>query len=198
MSLAAPPATGHGAHRHRTWLHLLPRDPEFIPSPNQLDEAVDLLVLSHLAIRGPEPGTLLPGPAFAEILLPGQLVPLAGPARGEVRLDAGVLRCYPDPGSEGFDTDPPRGYRAGCPGCSGTLEFFTLRFPNPDPMRADCPTCGASIDISQLDWSPRLPAARAELTFGDLGHRPSLRSTAFFGQLEAAWGTALDEAYVTL
>lgn len=190
--------SGHGSHGHRTWLHLLPQDPEFVPGPEQLEATRGLLLKSGLATRGPEPDVLLPGPAFSRLLLtPGQL-PMAGPGRGEVRLEVGVLRCYPDPGPEGFDTDPPPSYRVDCPRCGVPLEFFRLRFPDPDPMRAACPTCAADFDISTLPWSPRLPVARAELTFGDLEGRPSLRNSDFFSQLESLWGTAILEAHVTL
>jgi hypothetical protein len=123
---------------------------------------------------------------------------MAGPVRGEVRLEAGVLRCYPDPGPDGFDTDPPRGYESDCPSCGDRLEFFRLRFPDPDPMRAACPRCAVSFDISARTWAPRLPVARAELTFGDLEGRPTLRASELFGQLERLWGTVLIEAHVTL
>lgn len=147
---------------------------------------------------GPDPGVLAPGPAFAELLLVGRSIPLAGAIRGEVRLDVGVLRCYPDPGPEGFETEPPQPYQATCPGCGVQLEFFKLRFPEPAPMVADCPQCGISLDVSTLRWSPRLPVARAEVTFGDLDGRPSLRQTGFFGELEKLWATPLWEVHVTL
>jgi hypothetical protein len=190
--------SGHGVHGHRTWLHLIPEDPEFVPSPGVLDDTSRLLIESGLATHGPEPAILLPGPSFPRLLLaPGRL-PMAGPVRGEVRLEAGVLRCYPDPGPEGFDTDPPGEYVADCPGCGCGLEFFKLRFPQPDPMRAACSNCATNFDISQQPWSPRLPVARAELTFGDLQGRPSLRGSDFFGQLERLWANAVAEVYVTL
>ncbi|MGA7173434.1 MAG: hypothetical protein WCB86_05370 [Candidatus Dormiibacterota bacterium] len=189
---------GHGAHGHRTWLHLLPEDQTFIPGAGQLEDTADLLVECGLATRGAEPVDLLPGPAFARLLLaPGQL-PMAGVVRGEVRLEAGILRCYPDPGPDGFDTDPPQGYESGCPSCGNRLEFFRLRFPVPDPMRGACPRCAESFDISALTWAPRLPVARAELTFGDLEGRPTLRASEFFGQLERLWGTVVVEVHVTL
>lgn len=198
MLPAPPPGSGHGGHGHRTWLHLLPQDPNFVPGPSQLEAAAELLVEIGLAARGPDPDSLRPGPTFAQLLLvPGKL-PMAGPIRGEVRLEAGVLRCYPDPGPEGFDTDPLRTYTTDCPECGVPLEFFRLRFPYLDPMRAACPACPADVDISALPWSPRLPVARTELTFGDLEGRPSLRGSEFFGQLESLWATSLSETHVTL
>lgn len=157
-----------------------------------------LLATSHLAVPGADQSVLTPGPAFAALLLARGLIPMAGAIRGEVRLDAGVLRCYPDPGPEGFETDPPQPYQANCPGCAAELEFFKLRFPEPDPMVADCPRCGLCLDVSMLTWSPRLPVARAEVTFGDLDGRPSLRETDFFGELEKLWATSLWEVHVTL
>jgi hypothetical protein len=123
---------------------------------------------------------------------------MAGSSRGEVRLEAGVLRCYPDPGPEGFDTEPLHSYREACPSCGAELEFFGLRFPTPDPMQAACPGCGEALDVSSLGWSPALPVARAELTFGDLAGRPSLQGTDFFKRLELAWETPLREVHVTL
>jgi hypothetical protein len=194
-----PLQTGSGhSHGHRTWLHLLSQDPDFVPGPAQLAATEALLVDSELATRGPQPDILVPGPAFGRLLLSQGKLPMVGLVRGEVRLEAGVLRCYPDPGPEGFDTDPPRPYRADCPNCRAPLEFFRLRFPDPDPMQAVCPACGTAFDISSLPWSPRLPVARVELTFGALDGRPSLRATEFFGQLERLWATALDEVHVTL
>lgn len=190
--------SGHGAHGHRTWLHLLSVDPTLVPSPEQLEATSNLLVECGLATLGPEPDILLPGPAFARLLHPPGQLPMAGPVRGEVRLEVGVLRCYPDPGPEGFETDPPPSYRAACPTCGLSLEFFLLRFPHPDPMLAACPTCAGEFDISSLPWSPRLPVARAELTFGDLEGRPSLRTSDFFSRLESLWQTPLTEVYVTL
>ncbi|MGH7643678.1 MAG: hypothetical protein ACRENX_11850 [Candidatus Dormibacteria bacterium] len=198
MPLSLSVGSGHGGHGHRTWLHLLPGDPTFVPSEVLLQATIQLLFEVGLATAGSEPDALLPGPAFARLLLPPGRLQMAGPGRGEVRLESGVLRCYPDPGPEGFDTEPPQGYRAVCPVCAAALEFFRLRFPDPDPMRASCPSCTAGFDVSQLTWSPRLPAARAELTFGDLEDRPSLRSSAFFGQLKSLWGTPIVEAHVTL
>jgi len=179
-------------------LHLIPEDPDFVPEPGQMVAAGELLRACHLAVAGPDPGALAPGPAFAKLLLGRGLIPLAGAMRGEVRLDAGVLRCYPDPGPDGFETDPPQPYQATCPGCGVQLEFFKLRFPEPDPMVAGCPQCGLSLDVSTLAWSPRLPVARAEVTFGDLDGRPSLRGTDFFEELEKLWSTPLWEAHVTL
>ncbi|MGA8207328.1 MAG: hypothetical protein WB801_05095 [Candidatus Dormiibacterota bacterium] len=185
-------------HGHRTWLHLLPEDPEFVPAPAQIEATENLLATFGLAVRGPEQGVLTPGPAFADLLLGRRSIPIAGAVRGEVRLEAGVLRCYPDPGSHGFETNPPQSYQASCPGCGVLLEFFKLRFPTPDPMAAVCPRCDFSLDVSALVWSPRLPVARAEVTFGDLDGRPSLRGTDFFGELEKLWATRLCEVHVTL
>jgi len=196
LSFRAEPS--HAPHGHRTWLHLLPQDPEHVPDLQELQAAVELLAEMQLAILDPETGLLLPGPAFARLLTSGRLVPLAGAARGEVRLEAGVLRCYPDPGPEGFDTKPLHGYRADCPGCGVELEFFALSFPTPDPMQAVCPGCGKAADVSSLVWSPTLPVARAELTFGPLAGRPSLRGTELFRRLESAWETPLREVHVTL
>lgn len=193
-------ATGsaHNPHGHRTWLHLLPEDPDFVPAPDQIEATENLLAACGLAVRGPEPGVLTPGPAFADLLLGRRLIPMAGAVRGEVRLEAGVLRCYPDPGPEGFQTDLPQPYQASCPRCGVLLEFFKLRFPTPDPMAAICPQCDLSLDVSALMWSPRLPVARAEVTFGDLDGRPSLRGTDFFVELEKLWATPLCEVHVTL
>lgn len=150
-----------------------------------------------MALPGDEPNEFIPGPAFGRLLAPRSL-PMAGPQRGEVRFESGVLRCYPDPGPQGFDTDPAQRYLAACPACQGELEFFRLRFPNPDPMQAACPSCGGAVDVSHLSWSPVLPVARTELTFGDLEGRPSLRDSELVRRLEAVWGTAIVEAHVTL
>jgi hypothetical protein len=177
---------------------VIPQNPDFVPAPAQMEATLELLAACHLAVRSPEPGLLAPGPAFAQLLLTRGLIPMAGVTRGEVRLEAGVLRCYPDPGPQGFETDPPQPYQANCPGCGVLLDFFTLRFPEPDPMLAVCPGCGRSLDISTIAWSPRLPVARTELTFGDLDGRPSLRGTEFFAQLEKLWATLLCEVHVTL
>ncbi|MFZ0168575.1 MAG: hypothetical protein WAL64_04015 [Candidatus Dormiibacterota bacterium] len=198
MTSSHSTGSAHNSHGHRTWLHLLPEDPDFLPAPGQIQATERLLVACELAVAGPETGVLAPGPAFAELLLNRRLIPMAGAPRGVVRLEAGVLRCYPDPGPEGFDTNPPQPYQASCPGCGVLLEFFKLRFPTPDPMAAVCPRCALALDVSALPWSPRLPVARAEVTFGDLDGRPSLRGTAFFVELEKLWATPLCEAYVTL
>ena len=196
--MSLPTASGRGAHGHRTWLHLLPRDQSFVPAPGQLEAAAELLIATRLAIRARGQDLLLPGPAFAQLLLHRGVLPLAGQIRGEVRLEAGVLRCYPDPGPEGFSTDPPQRYASDCPQCGNPLEFFRLRFPLPDPMQAVCPSCDAPLDISTLAWSPPVPVARAELTFGDLDGRPSLRDTPFFTELEKLWATPVHEVHVTL
>ncbi|HUY57759.1 MAG TPA: zinc ribbon domain-containing protein [Candidatus Micrarchaeaceae archaeon] len=198
MSTYSSIGSGHGARGHRTWLHLLPEDRALVAGPEQLGATAELLVEFGLATLGSGAEILLPGPTFARLLgTPGQL-PMAGPVRGEVRLEAGVLRCYPDPGPQGFDTNPSRSYRADCPECGGAMEFFLLRFPDPDPMRAACPSCAARFDISVLGWSPPLPVARTELTFGDLDGRPSLRESEFFGRLQGLWRTSLTEVHVTL
>ncbi len=197
MSSNRPASTPHLGHGHRTWLHLLPQDPTFSPSLREMEATARLLLESGLAIPGPEPETLLPGPRFAQLLAPGAL-PMAGAPRGEVRFESGVLRCYPDPGPEGFDTDPLQGYFTKCPGCGSELEFFRLRFPDPDPMHAACPTCTAGIDVSLLSWSPMLPVASAEVTFGDLEGRPSLGKSDFPSRLEEVWRTSVMEVHVTL
>ncbi|MGC1183747.1 MAG: hypothetical protein WBA31_01165 [Candidatus Dormiibacterota bacterium] len=197
MSLHRPEPPAHRGHGHRTWLHLLPQSADFVPSPDQVLATGRLLIESGLAILGPDPETLLPGPAFAKLLSPGQL-PLAGVTRGEVRVESGVLRCYPDPGPEGFDTEPPPSYAAACPACNSQLEFFRLRFPEPNPMQSACPTCQHELDVSRLSWSPRLPVARAEVTFGDLEGRPSLRKSGVTDQLAEVWRTTVIEVHVTL
>lgn len=198
MPSPSPAASGHGVHGHQTWLHLLPRDAEFVPAPAQLAATEELLLASELAVRDPQSDLLLPGPAFARLLLSPRRLPLLGRVRGQVRLEAGVLRCYPDPGPEGFATDPPQSYAANCPHCGAPLEFFRLRFPLPDPMQAACPACPGTLDISRLAWSPSLAVARTELTLGDLDGRPSLRDTPFFAELERCWATSVREVHVTL
>jgi hypothetical protein len=113
-------------------------------------------------------------------------------------VEAGVWRCYPDPGPEGFDTDPVRSYRANCPACGTEVDFFALRFPFLDPLLGACPGCDAELSLLELSWAPQLPMGRMEITFGDLVGRPSLRPQPVFAELEAAAGTPLREAHVTL
>ncbi len=192
------PRAAHGAVGHRTWLHLLPEDPSQVLSAAQLRDTRDLLQRSGLALPGPEAEVLAPGPAFARLLLPPRRLPLAGQVRGEVRLEAGVLRCYPDPGPLGFDTEPPRSYLGLCPGCAGELNFYRLSFPFPDPMQAACPGCRRAVAVTEVGWSPELPVACSELTFGDLEGRPSLRGSSFLEELALAWGGSPREALVTL
>ena len=61
--------------------------------------ARQVLVEERLAVPGPE-DSLLPGAEFASALgARPRGLPMAGtPARGEVRVESGVLRFYPDPG----------------------------------------------------------------------------------------------------
>jgi len=196
------PDHGHGPHPHRSWLHLLALEPSFEPSPGQLDAARAVLISRGLAQAAPE-GGLRPGPEFARVFGFGRAVrslPMAGAAggRGEVRLEAGVWRCYPDPGPEGFNTVPLRGYTTACPGCGREQEFFSLRFPFADPMLGACPECGRELPLLELPWSPELPMGRMEITFGDLESRPSLRGEPVFKELEQALGAALREVHVTL
>ncbi|MGH7692934.1 MAG: hypothetical protein ACRENY_01695 [Candidatus Dormibacteria bacterium] len=198
MPSPSAPAPAHQGHGHRTWLHLLPDDQELVLNPEQLRETAALLVAVGLASPGPQPEQLLPGPRFAQLLGGRGELPMAGAARGEVRLEVGVLRCYPDPGPQGFDTEPPRGYRAACPGCATTIDFFRLRFPFPEPLRAVCPGCGGTLDVPQLPWTPRLATARTELTFGDLVGRPSLRGTEVLARLGQLWKATVREVHVTL
>ena len=198
------PDHGHGPHPHRSWLHLLAAEPSFQPGPEELAKARDVLVAHGLAVAAPD-GELLPGPEFARVLGSGHSpssLPMLGAQsareRGEVRVEAGVWRCYPDPGPDGFNTVPLRGYTAPCPGCGAAQEFFALRFPFADPMLGACPECGAELPLLLMPWSPELPTGRMEITFGDLERRPSLRSAAVFGELEETLGTALREVHVTL
>jgi hypothetical protein len=113
-------------------------------------------------------------------------------------VDVGILRFYPDPGPEGFDSVPLRSYRAPCPSCGSDLDLFSLRFPHPDPHTASCPTCGGSVSLLAVSFTPELPRARMEITFGDLDHRPSLRPHPVFGRLEQALGLRLREVHVSL
>ncbi|HVC38708.1 MAG TPA: hypothetical protein VNH20_01880 [Candidatus Dormibacteraeota bacterium] len=198
MATSPPTADPHPGRAGHTWLHLVPHEPTFIPGESALLATETLLVESGLAVGGDSPGTLLPGPNFARLLLRPGYLPLAGRPRGEVRLEVGVLRCYPDPGPDGFATEPPRSYRAACPDCASTLDFFRLRFPGPDAMTATCDSCLHDFDVSRLHWTPRLPVARTELTFGDLDGRPTLAGSDFLDRLEQLWATPIDEVHVTL
>ena len=200
MPFSAPrPDGGLGPHPHRSWLHLLPQDPDQRPVPDADSRARQILVEEGLAVLGPE-GSLLPGAEFASALgaRPGGL-PMAGmPLRGEVRVESGVLRFYPDPGPEGFDSMPLRSYRAPCPNCGSELDLFSLRFPHPDPHTASCPACGAAVSLLAVEFTPELPRAWMEITFGDLDHRPTLRPHPVFSRLERALGFRLREVHVSL
>ncbi len=200
MPVAAPrPDGGLGPHPHRSWLHLLPQDPDQPPPPDAEARARQILVEERLATPGPE-GSLLPGPEFPGALgaAPGGL-PMAGARpRGEVRVEAGVLRFYPDPGPDGFDSVPLRAYQAPCPRCGSDLDLFSLRFPHPDPHTASCPACGSSVSLLEVRFTPELPRAWMEITFGDLDRRPSLRPHPVFGRLERALGFRLREVHVSL
>jgi hypothetical protein len=193
------PDHGHGPHPHRSWLHLLAQDPSFQPTEAQLERVRTVLQSSGLAVA--DAGDLFPGPNFASLLGGSggmRPLPMAGRQRGEVRVEAGVWRCYPDPGPEGFDTDPVRSYLAVCPACGTEANFFALRFPFLDPLLGACPGCEAELSLLELSWAPEIPMGRMEITFGDLVGRPSLRPHPVFAELEAAAGTALHEAHVTL
>ncbi len=215
MSPGGPPGVPGDGHHHRSWLHLLPQDPAAVPVPAALDRARSVLIESGVALVSPDGFGLRPGPAFAALLGQAEAtgptgrvrpLPLAGArggprpgrARGEVRVEAGVLRAYPDPGPLGFHTPQPVAYRAPCPGCEVALEFFTLRFPTGDPMEGGCPRCGAVTAVDRLPWEPPVPFARAEITFGDLDGRPSIAGTPLMDRLVAAWSTDLREVHVTL
>ncbi len=184
-------------HPHRTWLHLVPADPNHVPTPQQVQQAAQVLIGAGLAACAGPLAELVPGPQFARLLRPGSLPQLAR-SPGEVRVDAGVRRCYPDPGPDGFDTEPPNTYRAACPTCQAELQFFHLSFPLTDPLEAVCASCRRPVDVSRLGWTPELPVASAEITFADVDGRPSLRHTPVFSKLEAALGAPLRELFVTL
>ena len=193
------PDGGQRPHPHRSWLHLLPQDPDQ-PLPEGVERrAQEVLLATGMAQLGPD-GGLLPGPEFRRALggARGEL-PLAGVApRGEVRVEAGVLRFYPDPGPQGFDTVPLHSYLAPCPRCGAELELFLLRFPHPDPHSTTCPGCQATLSLLELEFTPELPRARLEITFGDLDQRPSLRHHPVFPRLERDLGLALREVHVSL
>lgn len=194
------PDHGTGPHPHRTWLHLLAQDPGFLPSQASLLRARAVL-LHHGLARETAEGGLGPGPEFSRHLMRRQLggVPLIAAApRGEVRVEAGIWRCYPDPGPQGFQSDPITSYVAGCSGCGRPVEFFRLRFPGVDPHQATCPHCGLEFGVLDLKWSPDLPQGQMEVTFGDLDQRSSLRDHPAFAELERALSTPLREVHVTL
>jgi hypothetical protein len=193
------PDHGHGPHPHRSWLHLLAKDPGFLPAEPALAEVRAVLEGCGLAIADSD--QLIPGPNFTSLLGGGgtmRPLQMAGRQRGEVRVEAGVWRCYPDPGPDGFDTEPVRTYLARCPACATEANFFALRFPFIDPLVGACPGCEAELPLLELTWAPELPVGRMEITFGDLEGRPSLRALPVFAQLEAAASTALQEVHVTL
>lgn len=194
------PDHGSGPHPHRSWLHLLSVDPQFLPPAGGLARAREQLLAHRLAVEGGDDG-LHPGPEFARWLTragPAALPMATSVTRGEVRLEAGVWRCYPDPGPEGFDSDPVTRYLAPCRSCGELLDFFTLRFPYPDPFAISCPQCDAKARVLELHWTPKLAIGRMEITFGDLDCRPSLRQHPVFRQLELALGTTLRETHVSL
>ncbi len=200
MPVSAPrPDGGLGPHPHRSWLHLLPQDPDRQPAPDAESRARQVLVEEGMALPGPD-DSLLPGPEFAGALgIPSRGLPMAGtPPRGEVRVESGVLRFYPDPGPDGFDSVPPRSYLAPCPRCGSDLDLFSLRFPHPDPHTASCPACRAGVSLLEVEFTPELPRAWMEITFGDLDHRPSLRPHPVYGRLERALGFRLREVHVSL
>ncbi len=207
-----PAAHGHGP---AVWLHLIPLDRAVTPPPPAVAAVDAVLCTSGLAVRAGD--GLAPGPRFPEWLLSGPPppsgdradrlgpVPLAARpaalpprAQGEVRVEAGVLRVYPDPGPLGFRSPEPRRYRADCPACGDPLDLYRLAFPGADPLTGACPSCAAAVAVAELDWQPALAAARFEITFGGLDGRPSLRGREVFGALERAAGCALQEVHVTL
>lgn len=194
------PDHGSGPHPHRSWLHLLAVVPGFLPPLEGMSQARELLVRHRLAVVAGD-GELRPGADFARWLTRAgaTALPLAtGGQRGEVRLEAGVWRCYPDPGANGFDSDPVNRYSSNCPSCGGSLDFFTLRFPHQDPFTCSCPNCDATPQVLELEWEPNLAVGRMEITFGDLDCRPSLRQHPVFPELEAALRTPLWETHVSL
>ncbi len=191
---------GTGPHPHRSWLHLLAVEPGYLPSDKVLEEVRSALIRAGLAREAPE-GGLRPGPDFIRTLggRAATTVPLApGPARGSVTVEAGIWRCYADPGPSGFQSDPVTAYLAPCPSCAAALNFFLLRFPHPDPYQAVCPECESTASVLDLPWAPDLPVGRFEVTFGDLDSRPSLRAHPVFAELERIVTVPLKEVHVTL
>ncbi len=198
LSALIRPDHGTGPHPHRSWLHLLAADPEYLPSEGVLEEVRSALIRSGLA-RATADGGLRPGPEFARSLGGGSAVPLAtGPSRGSVTVEAGIWRCYADPGPAGFQSDPVTTYLTRCPACGAEMNFFLLAFPDPDPYRTLCPDCGSAASVLDLDWSPDLPKGRFEVTFGDLDSRPTLRTHSVYRELEGIVGVPLREVHVTL
>lgn len=200
LSALIRPDHGVGPHPHRSWLHLLALEPGFMPSERTLVAVRSALVEAGLAVPAPD-GGLQPGPEFASVLgaSASPAIPrLAGPIRGSVTVEAGIWRCYPDPGPQGFQSDPVTAYTAACPSCGGSLNFFLLRFPDPDPYQAVCPHCQGVISVLELHWSPELPKGRFEVTFGDLPTRASLLAHPVFSELQLIVGTPLREVHVTL
>ncbi len=199
-----------GVRGPTTWLHLVPPGPAVVPSPARVARVEAELCAIGLAVREGE--GLEPGPAFARWLLTAEpiapvpaprplWVPLpvaAGPAArpaGVVHVEAGILRVYPDPGPVGPE---PRRYRAACPACRAAVDLYRLKFPGPDPLLGTCPACGAPVPVADLAWSPPLPAARFEITFGGLDRRATLAGHGVLRRLGAAAGTELREIHVTL
>lgn len=200
LSALTRPDHGTGPHPHRSWLHLLAVEPDYLPSDEVLEEVRSALIRSGLAREAPD-GALGPGPDFIRSLggRVATTVPLAsGTPRGSVTVEAGVWRCYADPGPAGFQSDPVTAYLAPCPACAATLNFFLLRFPHLDPYQAVCPECGSTVSVLDLPWAPDLPTGRFEVTFGDLDSRPSLRAHPVFAELERIITVPLREAHVTL
>lgn len=213
MSTARP-------HGLSSWLHLIPCERAFAAGPEAPAEVAAVLCRHGLAVPAAD-GGLSPGPTFASRLQDVRTGPV-GPAarsgallhptvradaaapfpavhpRGVVRVEAGILRVYPDPGPLGFQSDQPRRYLCVCPACGGALDLYRLSFPGTDPLVAGCPACAAEVPIAELGWDPPLAAARFEVTFGDLDGRPSLGGDAVFPALEDAAGCRLREVHVTL
>ncbi|MGH7610485.1 MAG: hypothetical protein ACREN4_00545 [Candidatus Dormibacteria bacterium] len=192
--MAEPRGPAGHRHPHRTWLYLLPEDPQVVASPASLGAAGRALLEAGLASPSDRTDELAPGPAWGALLEPGE----APSPDSCIRLDAGVLRAYPDPGPEGFESQPLNDYRAACPACGGGLLLFTLAFRDPDPMRGSCPRCEGTVDISTTHWDPPLVIARTEVSLGPFGSRPRLAGQPAFGALERALGCRLREVHVSL
>jgi hypothetical protein len=198
LSALIRPDHGTGPHPHRSWLHLLAAEPEYLPSEGVMEEVRSALIRSGLA-RATSDGGLRPGPDFTSSLSGRPPVSLSGgPPRGSVTVEAGIWRCYADPGPAGFQSDPVTNYLARCPACGEVMNFFLLRFPEPDPYLTACPRCGSLTSVLALDWSPELPKGRFEVTFGDLDRRPTLRHHPIYRELEGIVGGPLREVHVTL